>query len=69
MDSGLLIALIISMFIVQAVGLWFLLGRKKDAEPQDDRALRMLQGQIENLERALDARMAEFQDSMDSLAE
>lgn len=65
--SLFLIALIVlALVFFQGVGLWFLLSRnKKDVPvPQDDRGMLLLQKQMENLERALDSRMAEGQRSV-----
>jgi len=59
MEPGLILIIVAVLFIAQGIGLWFMLGRKKEEVVADDRGLIMLQKQIENLERALDSRMAE----------
>ncbi|MBU0750089.1 DNA recombination protein RmuC [Patescibacteria group bacterium] len=59
MEPGLILLVVVVLFIAQGIGLWFMLGRKKEEVVADDRGLIMLQKQIENLERALDSRMAE----------
>lgn len=67
MSPLLLIALAGGFLILQGVGLWLVLKRlEKPVEaPKDDGAsLLLLQGQIEKLERALDARLAESQRSV-----
>ncbi|MDB5265142.1 MAG: hypothetical protein JWN64_713 [Parcubacteria group bacterium] len=52
---------ILFLIFMQGIGLWLIMRRKENTEsPKDDGAgLMLLQNQIEKLERALDARMAE----------
>jgi DNA recombination protein RmuC len=53
--------IVLALVLVQAIGLWIIAKRqeKQDQVPKDDSGLLMLQKQIQNLESALDNRMAE----------
>lgn len=62
MDTGLLLFVVMALVLLQAGVLWFFLSRKK--EVRDDGGLMLIQKQMENLERALDSRMAESSRAM-----
>lgn len=52
--------LIIVLLLIQGLGLWFLFGRRKDGPGADDGGgMLLLQQQLQNLERTLDARVAD----------
>lgn len=58
MDVSLVLGIVLGLLVVQGIGLWLILGRRKEA-PREEGGLMLLQKQIEGLERALDSRMAE----------
>jgi DNA recombination protein RmuC len=59
--------LIIVLLLIQGASLWYLFGRKRgDTDPRagNDQSMLLLQQQLQNLERTLDARVAESSKQM-----
>lgn len=67
MDVVTIGILIIVLLLMQGIGLWFVFGRQKNsAEPDSSGGFVMLQQQMQELARTVDARVAESSKSMQS---
>ena len=55
--------IVIIVFILQGIGLWYLFGRKQDA-PADNGGMVLLQQQVQDMARTLDARVSESSKQM-----
>lgn len=70
MDVTTIGIIIIIVVILQGLGLWLLLGRRKSEEskPEEGAGMLLLQQQVQNLEKTLDARVSESTKAMQESA-